>query len=552
MDLENPRNPLPRAPAGRGGSILLSAQRLDRIEAGRPERRVETEYEADRAGQSAGKQNAERRDRHPPAGLPADPKRSDDSEKRANEAASQREPDRLDDELEDEISLPGANGHMHAELSGSFADRNQHDVHDADPADRQGDRGGGNEEPGERARRAGAGAKNLGGGTDGEVVRHVAPESMPMAQQGLDLALRLGRLGGVGNLDGNEIQIVPRRAVARSDEAASGHRQRDKRHVVLVAPGGADAFRIEHRDDHGWDLADSDGLAERRSIVKQSAGDGRADNGDLGAEIEVVRVNEPAFRRGPLPRLQIVGGHARDQRRPVSAAGDHLQPLRNQRRRDLNVGDLLPDRQSVALGQISPRALLLSDAMRVWRARRHRQQIGSEGAQAFRDLVLGSGPDRHRADHGGDPDNHAERRQKTPAGMNAKRSPADVEAVRWAHGSQAPAFESLTTAPSRRMTRRRARSATSLACVTTQRVRASCLRSSGNDSVASAVRLSKAPVGSSASTSAGLLTRARAIDTRCCSPPESSRGRCSRRAPSPTRRSASSARWRRSAAGTPA
>src|SRR5574337_739361 len=517
MDLENPRNPLPRAPAGRGGSILLSAQRLDRIEAGRPERRVETEYEADRAGQSAGQQNAERRDRHPPAGLPADPKRSGDSEKRAHEAASQREPDRLDDKLEDEISLPGANGDMHAELSGSFADRNQHDVHDADPADRQGDRGGGNEEPGERARRAGAGAKNLGGVTDG-----------------------------------NEIQIVPRRAVARSDEAASGHRQRDKRHVVLVAPGGADAFRIEHRDDHGWDLADSDGLAERRSIVKQSAGDGRADNGDLGAEIEVVRVNEPAFRRGPLPRLQIVGGHARDQRRPVSAAGDHLQPLRNQRRRDLNVGDLLPDRQSVALGQISPRALLLSDAMRVWRARRHRQQIGSEGAQAFRDLVLGSGPDRHRADHGGDPDNHAERRQKTPAGMNAKRSPADVEAVRWAHGSQAPAFESLTTAPSRRMTRRRARSATSLACVTTQRVRPSRLSSSSNESVSSAVRLSKAPVGSSASTSAGLLTRARAIDTRCCSPPESSRGRCSRRAPSPTRRSASSARWRRSAAGTPA
>src|SRR5208337_4317191 len=40
---------------------------------------------------------------------------------------------------------------------------------------------------------------------------------------------------------------------------------------------------------------------------------------------------------------------------------------------------------------------------------------------------------------------------------------------------------------------------------------------------------SKLPVGSSASTMAGRLIRARASATRCCSPPESSFGRCSRR-----------------------
>src|SRR5208282_765195 len=45
---------------------------------------------------------------------------------------------------------------------------------------------------------------------------------------------------------------------------------------------------------------------------------------------------------------------------------------------------------------------------------------------------------------------------------------------------------------------------------------------------------SKLPVGSSASTMAGRLIRARASATRCCSPPDSSLGRCSRRWPMPS------------------
>jgi hypothetical protein len=39
------------------------------------------------------------------------------------------------------------------------------------------------------------------------------------------------------------------------------------------------------------------------------------------------------------------------------------------------------------------------------------------------------------------------------------------------------------------------------------------------------------PVGSSASSSCGLLASARAMATRCCSPPDSSAGRCSRAQP---------------------
>src|SRR5260370_902003 len=65
--------------------------------------------------------------------------------------------------------------------------------------------------------------------------------------------------------------------------------------------------------------------------------------------------------------------------------------------------------------------------------------------------------------------------------------------------------------------------------------------------ISSRVSSSRLPVGSSASSTAGALTRARAIATRCCWPPDSSPGRCCARSPSPTLSSASFTLTRRSA-----
>jgi hypothetical protein len=65
--------------------------------------------------------------------------------------------------------------------------------------------------------------------------------------------------------------------------------------------------------------------------------------------------------------------------------------------------------------------------------------------------------------------------------------------------------------------------------------------------ISSLVSSSRLPVGSSASTTRGSLTRARAIATRCCWPPDSSDGRWRDRSASPTLSSAAAARRRRSA-----
>ena len=70
--------------------------------------------------------------------------------------------------------------------------------------------------------------------------------------------------------------------------------------------------------------------------------------------------------------------------------------------------------------------------------------------------------------------------------------------------------------------------------------------------MSSLVWLSSAPVGSSAKMSWGELTKARAMATRCCWPPDSSAGVWPIRSPKPTRVSAALAFSRRSALLMPA
>ena len=84
---------------------------------------------------------------------------------------------------------------------------------------------------------------------------------------------------------------------------------------------------------------------------------------------------------------------------------------------------------------------------------------------------------------------------------------------------------SLTERPSRSTSRASATAATFRSCVTmtsvTFRVRRTC---SSRSRMCRPLVLSRLPVGSSASTSGGSLASARAIATRCCSPPDSCDG----------------------------
>ena len=79
---------------------------------------------------------------------------------------------------------------------------------------------------------------------------------------------------------------------------------------------------------------------------------------------------------------------------------------------------------------------------------------------------------------------------------------------------------SLSIIPSRRRITRPARAPTSGSCVTSTMVTPSACRRSNRSRISRPVRESRLPVGSSASNSGGELTRALAMATRCCCPPD--------------------------------
>jgi hypothetical protein len=74
-----------------------------------------------------------------------------DAEDDAHDAADAGEQDGLDEELDDDVCLAGAQGAADADLAGALGDGGEHDVHDADAADEQGDGGDGAEHDGENA-----------------------------------------------------------------------------------------------------------------------------------------------------------------------------------------------------------------------------------------------------------------------------------------------------------------------------------------------------------------------------------------------------------------
>ena len=108
--------------------------------------------------------------------------------------------------------------------------------------------------------------------------------------------------------------------------------------------------------------------------------------------------------------------------------------------------------------------------------------------------------------------------------------------------------------PSRKQADRRSRVRRRCLCswVTSMSVCPWACSSPKSAMISSPVRMSRLPVGSSASSSAGSVTSARAMATRWRWPPDSSLGRWSMRSPRPTFSSAAAARSRRSRCFMPA
>ena len=157
--------------------------------------------------------------------------------------------------------------------------------------------------------------------------------------------------------------------------------------------------------------------------------------------------------------------------------------------------------------------------------RADRQQVRAEALEPVRDARGRALADADQGDDRRDADDHAEHRQGRPE--PARAQPREREA------EQLERCSCRRRRPSRMWTWRSAAAATSASWVMSTIVRPAAWSSWSSAMTSAPAWLSRLPVGSSARISAGSVTSARAMATRCCWPPDSSVGSWSRRSPRP-------------------
>ena len=163
------------------------------------------------------------------------------------------------------------------------------------------------------------------------------------------------------------------------------------------------------------------------------------------------------------------------------------------------------------------------------------------------DLLLRAAADRDQHDDRGDADDDAEHRQRAAQPVGAQR--ARVRRGTPRRSSSAALAVSHSSSPSRTSMRRDARAATSRSCVTTTTAtpRSSTLSRRAGPAPRRRWRCRGCRSARRPAAALGSPTSARAMATRCCSPPDSCDGRWPSRCPRPTASSAAAARSRRSA-----
>src|SRR6266511_896373 len=156
-------------------------------------------------------------------------------------------------------------------------------------------------------------------------------------------------------------------------------------------------------------------------------------------------------------------------------------------------------------------------------ARADPQQVRAEPGELAVEVGVAGGGDADDRHHRGDADRDAQRGQHHPQGARAQPGrphPGDVAGAQ-PRRSRYPARVHATTFPSRISTRRGRLAAMSRSWVMTTTVVPAACSSRSRSSTPVPDAESRLPVGSSARTSAGSPTTARAIATRCFSPPQS-------------------------------
>src|SRR5262245_7004257 len=485
-------------------------------------------------------------------------------------AAEDGEHDGFGQELGADLPPGRAEGAAEADLGPSFQDGDDHDVGDSYAPDKQGDRAEAEEQAVERALGRGAGDQRGRGAADLDAAR-----GFWVGGGGENLLDGGDLVGGRAHVDGGRMPI-------ETEVLVRGGEPDQRRGVDL----GGEHRGLEDPDDVEPLAANPDPFPGPNAVDAETRGGQRAEHSDGlggGCRVQVPAVGEAGAHRAGQPGAcsldrQRVGVDRGDQRAAVGVGvvdgagvgdlGDGADPADQPRGGRGQIGGLPENGMPVGDGE----------------------QVGAQPVDLGEQPGLGGGRRPEHGYDGGHPAGHAQRRQggPQPAGPQpgagdpghvggpqpfaggrgdghdcssgwwaAARSgrapvPSPAGAARSPASGAVGCAVSATMRPSSIFTRRGSRAAMPWSWVTTTIVAPPALSFSSRARIDWPVALSRLPVGSSASTMAGRPASARAIATRCRSPPDSCGGRKPARPASPTRASASAASCRRSRAAAPA
>ena len=361
-----------------------------------------------------------------------------------------------------------------ADLAGSLEHGRQHDVHDADPSDEEGDAGDAPHDDAEEALRATALFEQRLGNDELEVAGAAVDA---IDQRPYDLRGRARVCLGVEADD----EIVERCLQRRSVEfpARRRHGQVDlarRRPELNALERRCAAFVLEHAHHRQPNVVDLEIASQRRSVAEQLAPHAGTDHADLGVASLVQRIEEPSLGKAEPRDLGLTGRHAVDGGFRLGGRREHLVGLDLESRDDqVDAGNRVLNRLGIAPRQslrLLPDLLELL-VLHFLRAEDHVAQ--PESLYHFERLPFRPGADRQHRDHRSDAEDHPEHGQRRPELVGREVVERAFERFREGHrapGSAAaepPAAAGWSSPATAKGSRRAISSPTASPCSTTTR-----------------------------------------------------------------------------------
>ena len=377
--------------------------------------------------------------------------------------------------MSQDVTLARADREPQSDLARALGHGHEHDVHDPDAADRKRDAGDGGKQKRQRAGTGFARGGDVGEIADREIVVLSGLHAMALAQERLHVFFRNAQALAVTHLHIDRADRARIGQIAAEHALARGVEWNEHDVVLVLAPGRL-AFLRHYSDDAERHIADAQFLPDRIEPAVKIACHSLADQRDLCAARDFLRLEHTAGLDIPFARLEPPEIDAEDAGRPVHAACDQLRAAAHVRRGHLHARHFLHDRGGVVVRERRGRAAAKPHAALRDVARHHDQEVGAEAADLGHYLLAGAAADGDHRDHRRDADDDAEHGQRAAQFMQAQRvergddgveqghsvAPANLGAASFCKSSSSLAasagrcFASLRTRPSLKRTRRAA------------------------------------------------------------------------------------------------